>query len=482
MTTWFLILGLIYVSALVFAVVKARRGNNTNEDFLMGGGQLGFLVGALTVAATLFSTFTLMGMPDFFRKHGVGAWIFLAITDAAIAFVIVWFSRHLRRRARQHNFKGMAGLMVDCYRHRWAGFLFLAGVFVFMVPYVSIQIRGISVFLNAAFPDTLPMWGWAVLLVGVLLAYSELGGLKAIIYADALQGLILLSVTVFIAWGCVNYFGGMTEMFQTIQETTPALLSTPGPHGLFTPQFLIATFLAFIVIPAVQPQIAVRLVIMENQRATQKMGILLGLFAIVLIFATVPIGMYGAAKYADMPTSDFLVQVLVFDQLPWVAAATGIGLIAAAISTADSQLFALGNELRSVLKGSEERDMKIVRIAIAVFAAVALGVATISGNQFVMLARVGFAGTAIMAPFILAGILSRKAPGVEIIIATALGLVAFLSSVLGLIPGHYAGYRLDLILMVGLSLFALLSVVARGGMGSSDEASANPENSRGVSV
>ena len=461
MTTWFLVLGLIYVGGLVFATVKARSNNSSNEDFMMGGSSLGFMVGCLTVAATLFSTFTLMGMPDFFRKHGVGAWVFLAVTDGAIAFVIVWFGRHLRRKASEHEFKGMAGLMADIYKHRWAGYLFLVGVFIFLIPYVSIQIRGISVFLNAAFPDTFPVWVWAILLVSVLVIYSELGGLKAIIYADAIQGLILLSVTVFIAWGCVNYFGGMNEMFQTIKDTTPALLSVPGPHGLFTPQFLIATFLAFIMIPAVQPQIAVRLVIMKDQRSMQKMGVLLGVFALILIFATVPIGMYGAAKYPELSTSDFLVQTLVFDQLPIVAAAVGIGLIAAAISTADSQLFALGNELRSMLQGSEKRDMMITRSAILLFALAALVFATLSGNQFVMLARVGFAGTAIMAPFILAGVLSKRAPGMEIIIATGLGLAAFLASVLGLIPGKVGPIRLDLLLIVGLGIFSFLSVLLR---------------------
>ena len=29
-----------------------------------------------------------MGMPDFFRTHGIGAWIFLGVADAAVAFVI----------------------------------------------------------------------------------------------------------------------------------------------------------------------------------------------------------------------------------------------------------------------------------------------------------------------------------------------------------------------------------------------------------
>ena len=69
----------------------------------MGGSKIGVMVGMLTFAATLFSTFTLLGMPEFFRTHGVGSWIFLAIADAAMFFLILWFGVHLRRAASHYG-------------------------------------------------------------------------------------------------------------------------------------------------------------------------------------------------------------------------------------------------------------------------------------------------------------------------------------------------------------------------------------------
>lgn len=458
MNIWFWILGGLYVFSLVMATVGARRNTHSANDFMMAGSNLGFLVGCLTVAATLFSTFTLLGMPDFFRTHGVGAWIFLAVSDAAIAFVIIWFGACIRRRARDTDFKGVAGLMSDCYESKWAGLLYLIGIFIFLVPYVAIQIRGIGVFLNATFPDALPIWGWAVVIVSVMLVYSELGGLKAIIFADAIQGVILLSVTLIIAYGCVSHFGGVADMFEEVRLNNEALLSVPGPEGLFTTQFLVASFLVLIMIPLTQPQMTIRLVIMRDIQSMNRMAILLGLFAIVLILATVPIGMYGAALYGTASTSDFLANALVFDQAPIIAAAVAIGLIAAAISTADSQLFALGNELRSMLAGTEQQDMVRTRVAIMGFAGVALIVAIFSGNQFVLLARVGFAGTALLAPFILAGLLASRPPGIEIPIVTGLALLLFLGSVAGMVPDNVGFLRLDLALLIGLSLFTVISV------------------------
>ena len=87
MTTWFAILAPVYVMALVVATLLARRDTHSSDDYVMAGSNIGVALGFLSFSATLFSTFTLMGMPDFFRTHGVGAWIFLGVTDGAMAFI-----------------------------------------------------------------------------------------------------------------------------------------------------------------------------------------------------------------------------------------------------------------------------------------------------------------------------------------------------------------------------------------------------------
>lgn len=464
MLTWFLVLGSIYVAGLVAATVGARNKTHSADDFMTAGSDLGILLGSLTVAATLFSTFTLLGMPDFFRTHGVGAWVFLAVSDGALAFTILWFGAHLRRCAAENGpFKGLAGLLRQCFGNRWAGLLYLAGIFVFLIPYVAVQIRGVSIFMNAIFPEALPVWGWAMLLVAVMLTYSELGGLKAIIYADAIQGLILLCATVAVAYGCIAHFGGIVELFDQVKARNEALLSVPGPAGLFSTQFLIASFIVIVLVPVTQPQISIRLVIMRNFASMRRMAVLLGLFAMIVILATVPIGFFGAVEYASAPTAEYLVGTLILDQAPLIAAAVAIGLIAAAISTADSQLFALGTELRSLMIGDEQTIMRRTRLSIVCFAVASLGVALMSSDQLVLLARVSFAGTALMGPFILAGILAQRAPGIEIIAATGIALLLFLGSVVGIIPQAIGSVRLDLLLLTLLAAIAVGSSLFRQG-------------------
>ncbi len=452
MTTWIWIIGTGYVILLAGLAYAAWRRTAGGQDYILAGSNVGAVMGLFTYAATLFSTFTLMGMPDFFRNHGVGAWIFLAVSDAVQIFLIVWFGYHLRRRARREGYRGTAGLLGALYDNRWAGYVYLAGVFLFLIPYVAIQIRGLAIFLEAVFPGALPAWAWSTGLVVVMLVYSEVGGLRAIMYSDVVQGLTLLAVTWIIAIAYVQHFGGVGAMFEAVERTEAALLSALGPEGLFSHQFLIASFLAIVLLPATQPQLTTRLMILKDRTTMNRMAVSIGGFAILILLPIVVIGMYGAVEYPGASTRAFLANALLFDQPGVVGAVVVVGLLAAAMSTADSQIFALGTELQSMLAGGEEAIVRKTKIAVGCFGVAALVFSIVTTDQLVMLARVSFAGTALLAPMVMSGVLAERPPGREVVAATGAGLALFLGSLLGVIPETVAGVRVDLLLLVILSL------------------------------
>lgn len=461
MTLWILIFAIIWLCALAYFSFSSYRKTHTANDYIFAGSNIGVILGLLTFAATLFSTFTFMGMPDFFRTHGVGAWIFLAISDAGMFFFILWFGHNLRRKGMQKGYNGVAGLLNSCYKSTAAGYAYFAGVFLFLIPYVAIQIRGISIFLNAIFPDALPAWGWATSIVIIMLIYSELGGLRAIIYSDSLQAIILLGTIWIIAILCIKNAGGISAMFENIRNSNEALLSVPGPKGLFTFQFLIASFYAIVMLPVTQPQITTRLIIMKDQRKMHRMVVAMGAFTFLILLATVFIGMYGAIKYPNVPAREFLAQVLLFEQLDIIAALVVIGLLAAAISTSDSQIFALGTELRSLLHGDEKKVIIYTRLAVFVFGISALIFSILSSDQLVLLARVSFTGTGILGPLVLNGIFSRQKPGIEVILISLVGLLLFLLSLFGLLPSQIGIIRLDILIISIVGCFTIISALKR---------------------
>ena len=461
MTLWILIFAIIWLCALAYFSFSSFRKTHTANDYIFAGSNIGVILGLLTFAATLFSTFTFMGMPDFFRTHGVGAWVFLAISDAAMFFFILWFGHNLRKQGTEKGYNGVAGLLNSCYNMPAAGYVYFTGVFIFLIPYVAIQIRGISIFLNAIFPEALPTWGWATVIVVIMLIYSELGGLRAIIYSDSLQALILLGSIWIIAIICIKNVGGISAIFENVRNTNEALLSVPGPKGLFTFQFLIASFYAIVMLPVTQPQITTRLIIMKDQNKMHRMVVAMGVFTFLILLATVFIGMYGAIKYPNVPSRDFLAQVLLFEQVDVVAALVVIGLLAAAISTSDSQIFALGTELRSLLRGSDKKIMIYTRLAVLIFGISALIFSVLSSDQLVMLARVSFTGTGIMGPLVLNGIFSRNKPGKEVIVVSIIAILIFLASLFSLIPSNLGKIRIDLLLILLVGFLTVVSAVLR---------------------
>ena len=456
MKVWIYVFFGIFFILLAYASRLSYRRNRSAEEFMLAGKSIGPILGFLTFSAALFSAFTFMGMPDFFRNHGIGAWTFLAFSDGVMVFFILWFGYLLRKKAKEHNFQGVAGLMVSSYGTRWAGVAMFASAFIFLIPYVAIQIRGISIFLEAAFPGMLPSWVWALIMVMMMLVYAEIGGLKAIVYSDAIQGLILLLVIWLIGGTCIAAFGNVPDLFKAVEEVNAELLSTPGPNGLFSWQFLLGSMIAVVMIPVTQPQLTTRLVVVKDLASMKKMAYAVGIFAILVITPTIFIGMYGAARYPGVPASEFLSQALLFDQAAPVAALAIVGLFAACLSTTNAQIFALGNELRSLLKGDEKRSMKITRISLFFFAAVVMVFSTLMSDELALLARVSFTGTAMMAPIVLMAVIKKGRPPRAVILISFLAFSTYLLSLAALIPDHVGALRLDL----ALYLFLVISVLA----------------------
>ena len=457
MLSYLLIIGTLYIGILMFFSWRTKKQIKTSSDFMLGGAKIGVVIGLMTFAATLFSTFTLLGMPDFSRANGVGAWIFLAFSDAIMVFLILWFGFYLRKRVGKSPYQGMSVLLQKCYQNRMVGYLYFTAVFLFLIPYIAIQIRGVAIFLVSAFPDFIPVWGWSIGIVLIMLIYSELGGLKAIIYADSLQGTLLLVVVWIVAFNCLNQVGGWNALFERIANIDKELLSTPGPKGLLTPQFLIASTIAILMIPVTQPQLSTRLVIMKNYNALKRMATAVGFFAMLVILPTIIIGMYGAIYYAEASTSEFLGGVLLGEQHEMIAAFIIIGLFAAAMSTSDSQLFAMGNEIRGLLGLKEDDNLRPVRSVIFFFALSALIFSLVSSDELVLLARLSFSGTALMGPMIILGIFSNRPSGITMIILSLLALLIFILSNLGWFPKQILSFKTDLFLMIILGLAALIN-------------------------
>jgi SSS family solute:Na+ symporter len=124
------------------------------------------------------------------------------------------------------------------------------------------------------------------------------------------------------------------------------------------------------------------------------------------------------------------------------------------MSTADSQLFALGAESQvAIAKDETKLNVSSTKLIILLFALISFILSLLSNTELVLLARVSFVGTAFIAPMILLAILSKeKKLNIFVPILTFITLLIFLLISFKFIPHIIFGLRLDLILLVTLSL------------------------------
>ncbi|MBQ2538124.1 MAG: sodium:proline symporter, partial [Ruminococcus sp.] len=183
---------------IAIGVVYSRKTKN-NEDYFLGGRNLGGWTAALSAQASDMSGWLLMGLPGSVYLAGTGeVWIAIGLL---IGTILNWFL--VARRLRKYTIVANNSLTIPSFFenrfHDKKGVLkFISSVVIivfFAVYTASAFASGAKLFANVfgtgADDRTAYMIGLIVAAV-VILVYTLLGGFKAVCYTDFIQGLLML--------------------------------------------------------------------------------------------------------------------------------------------------------------------------------------------------------------------------------------------------------------------------------------------------
>ncbi len=456
-----LIIYLIFLASIAVYLSKqrnAKTGGSANHHYLFGN--FGFVLSFFGIAASLFSTFTLTGMPAFFKNHGVGSWVFLGVTDVCLAALLIYFGLKLRhftqslmqRNRRQTPVKNLTELLKQSAIPTWAVRFFVAAVTVFMIPYITIQIKGTAVLLQTAMPIGETHLMWSIAMVVLMLVYSWFGGLRAIFVTDMVQGLVLLFTVWAIAFFAISASGGVANLFAEVRAIEPALLSAPGPRGLLNWQFLLISFISIVLMPYVQPQMATRILVTKSDKTFVRSTMALGIFAILVILPTLFIGFRSVVVSQTMPEGDFLLNVISSDAPVFFYSLFIVGVLAAAMSTADSQLMAIGTEWSSSMTEKPIQDHRHARVWVkgmsVIVASISLILAQSSFQSLVLFAVNSFIGTSLLLPIIIATAVTKPTQRYALIAASVFSVFIFLLVLFAFVPKILFGLRIELLLYI----------------------------------
>ncbi len=355
-----------------------RRNKNT-DDYFVGGRKMNSLHIGLSVVATDVGGGFSIGLGGLGFVMGLsGSWLlFSGLIGAWLTAVVLVPKVH--RLSQRQNLLSFPQFLENSYSKQVA---LIAGIIsaVGYLGFTSSQILAGAKLASATFPEL--NFTTALLVMGVIaVVYTVIGGMKAVIYTDTIQWIILMGGLIFIALPLSYYAVGG---YETIRETLPA--SFLSLTNISWQQFL--NWMA-IVIPIwfIGMTLYQRIYASKTPKSAQRAWFIAGLFEYpIMAFTGVILGLLSKVAFdngmlasSGFPAgsaidSEMGLPLLLKTVLP--VGLTGIVLSAyfsAIMSTADSCLMAAsGNVLTDIFRGhnhpSSLRFSQILTFAIGVAA------------------------------------------------------------------------------------------------------------------
>ncbi|EGV32003.1 Na+/solute symporter [Thiorhodococcus drewsii AZ1] len=224
---------LAYLLATGYLGWLGYRGTRSAADFLVGGRSAHPIIMAVSYGATFISTAAIVGFGGVAGLFGMSL-LWLTFLNIAIGILIAFTlfgepTRRLGHRLGAHTFPEFLGL-----RYQSRGIQILAGalIFLFMPLYSAAVMTGGSIFASTQFGIDFEV---ALLIFAVITAaYVIPGGLKAVMYTDTFQGLIMALAMIFLLVFTYSSLGGITEGHRYLTEMAdmvPAPLQNMGHEG-----------------------------------------------------------------------------------------------------------------------------------------------------------------------------------------------------------------------------------------------------------
>ena len=212
-------------------LVAGRRASRSVQGYVAGDRDFGLLVMYFITGATVFSAFAFLGGPGWAYSRGAAAFYILTYGVLGMA---PWYAMGPRVAAlgRRFGFVTQAQLLVGRFPSRALSVLMAVLTLAAFVPYVTIQMRGAGIVIEAVTGGNIPLWAGAALAYGIVMVYVLKSGVSAVGWTNTFQGVFM----VVIAWVLGIYlpyrmYGGVGPMFEQILDQRPELLSLPGLDG-----------------------------------------------------------------------------------------------------------------------------------------------------------------------------------------------------------------------------------------------------------
>jgi solute:Na+ symporter, SSS family len=344
----------VYLAIMLGIGFYFMRKNSSAEDYFVGGRKMSaFHIGLSVVATDVGGGFSIgLGGLGFIMGLS-GSWLlFTGLIGAWLSAVLL--IPKVSQMASTHNFLSFPQFLKKLYNGRVA---LIAGIIsaIGYLGFTSSQILAGAKLASATFPG-ISMETALILMGAIAVLYTAFGGLKAVIYTDTVQWILLMSGLVFVALPvCYLGIGGYETLKATLPESYFSLSAVSW-------QQIVNWLITIVPIWFIGMTLYQRIYAAGDKKTAQRAWFIAGLFEYpIMAFTGVILGLFAKVAFENgiithHSTGSFDPEmglpVLLRTILP--VGLTGIVLSAyfsAIMSTADSCLMAAsGNVITDILK------------------------------------------------------------------------------------------------------------------------------------
>lgn len=394
---WILIaFGLYFVVMLAIGASFYRKTKNSS-DYFLGGRKLGGWVAAMSAQASDMSGWLLMGLPGAIYAAGTGQmWIGVGL---AIGTALNWI--FVSKRLRRYTIVAGDSLTLPQYlENRFKSgskVLRIASAVFIMIFFLVYTASGFSA-VTKLFVQVFNMpYVWALTIGAVVIVgYTFLGGFLAVCWTDFVQGMLMLFALLSIPIVAIALLGGVGETTALLNNVAPNYLNPlVDADGNHISAISMISQLAWALGYFGMPHILVRFMAIRSDDEVKKSRVIAIIWVILALGAAVLAGVIGRVFLETKAniileggaTENVFVETImqmftVHWYLPILAGVLLCGILAAAMSTADSQLLVTASSFsediyKNVIdkKASDKKMIWISRIVVLAVAVVAFIIA-----------------------------------------------------------------------------------------------------------
>ena len=424
-------LGLYFALMLAIGYYAYRNSTSSSEQYILGGRQLSPAVAALSAGASDMSGWLLLGLPGALFVSGLNAaWIGIGLTIGALLNWIVVAPRLREQTERYDNSLTIPQFLSNRFPSRAMALRVVSAIIVvvFFSVYTASGLVAGGKLAESAFSAVLGFGGMSdyavgvTLTLGVVLAYTVIGGFLAVSLTDFCQGVIMMLALIIMP--LVVLFGsgggGLAQASETLATVDPDYLSWFS--GLTAVGFVSA--MAWGLGYFGQPHIIVRFMAVRSVREVSTARNIGMSWMIISVVGSISLGIFGRAyaarnglEIADPETIFIVLADLLFH--PLVTGFLFAALLAAVMSTISSQLLVASSSLtedfyRLFLRkqASEKETVLVGRISVLLVGIVAAIIAWDPDSKVLGLVSHAWAGFgAAFGPLIILSLTWKRMTG-----------------------------------------------------------------------